>query len=128
MTFFTEDSNRFVSEDAFKTNLARQLEMSPITLKRLRELGVESEALLRLEYFFYTDSSEKANGLAQELERFKYEVHQEVSESGPNQYLVTGWTTQLRMDEPIVLSWTKLMCELGYKHDCDFDGWGTSPE
>jgi regulator of RNase E activity RraB len=31
------------------------------------------------------------------------------------------------MDDGTVQSWAKEMCELGYKFDCDFDGWGTTP-
>ncbi|MBL7829785.1 MAG: hypothetical protein JNK41_02060 [Saprospiraceae bacterium] len=31
------------------------------------------------------------------------------------------------MAEEVVKQWTKKMCELGYKFDCEFDGWGTDP-
>ena len=43
-------------------------------------------------------------------------------------FVITGWTSPIKMDENTVLNWTKDMCEVGYKYDCDFDGWGTNPD
>jgi hypothetical protein len=30
------------------------------------------------------------------------------------------------MDEATVVQWTQEMCEAGFLHDCEFDGWGTN--
>ena len=42
--------------------------------------------------------------------------------------IVTGWSTPLSMATAAVVEWTENMCNVGYKHDCEFDGWGTNPE
>ncbi|MFC3562039.1 ribonuclease E inhibitor RraB [Pedobacter jamesrossensis] len=36
--------------------------------------------------------------------------------------------TKMKMTDEVVKQWTKQMCELGYKFDCEFDGWGTEPD
>ena len=58
---------RFVSESAFQQNLAKQTKMSPQTVAQLRKYGVTEDATLKLEFFFYTDTEEKASTLTKEL-------------------------------------------------------------
>ena len=31
----------------------------------------------------------------------------------------------MQMSNEVVTKWVEQMCKLGYKFDCDFDGWGT---
>ena len=120
---------RFVSEVAFRQNLAKQTNMSPQTLAQLRGYGVTEDAKLKLEFFFYTDTKEKASTLTKELrERLEYKVESRPSASDASLLTVTGWTTRLKLSEPAVVAWTEKMSRLGYENDCDFDGWGTNPE
>ena len=58
---------RFQSEEAYAQKRARQLKMTPLTVAQLRKLGVTDETQLKLEYFFYTNSIEKAAALSQAL-------------------------------------------------------------
>ena len=126
--FFDEKDLRFVSEDAFRKNLASQLAMSPRTLESLRGCGVKSSDLRRLEFFFYTDAETKAAALASALAAIGYSAEYGLPQGDDDRYLVTGWTSPVRMDKEEVLTWTKAMCEAGYEQDCDFDGWGTNAE
>jgi hypothetical protein len=32
------------------------------------------------------------------------------------------------MSNAVVSAWTREMCEIGFAHDCEFDGWGTTPD
>jgi hypothetical protein len=131
MGFFDRFRNRrgrYVSEKTFRKNVAKQTEMSPQTLRVLREHGVEESRELSLEFFFYTDSEEKACALAQRLGQLEYSVEGGPSAHDSKTFVITGWTTKMRMDETTVTEWTRKMCELGYEHDCEFDGWGTNPE
>jgi len=66
---------------------------------------VTDDDRLKLEYFFNTDPPEKASALAGD-----------------------GWTAAMTMSTDVVQSWARQMCDLGFKHDCEFDGWGTTPE
>jgi regulator of RNase E activity RraB len=125
---FSSKPKRFVSEGSFRNKRAKQIKMTPMTLAQLRKVKVTKETELKLEYFFYTDSSEKAASLAADLKAKGYDVESRTSVSDKKEQLITGWTSKMLMSESVVLTWTKEMCELGFSHDCDFDGWGTTPK
>ena len=122
------ERDRFQSYEAQIQNRARQLAMAPHTLAELRKYGVTDHTQLKLEYFFYTNGSEKAEALAQKLMGLGYEGGFDHSASDRKQFVVTGWTRRMRMDEETVLEWTGLMSDLAYEFDCEFDGWGTNPQ
>ncbi len=42
--------------------------------------------------------------------------------------IVARATVPVMMATEKVLEWTENMCNVGYKHDCEFDGWGLSPQ
>jgi hypothetical protein len=42
--------------------------------------------------------------------------------------VITGWTIKMAMVDSALIIWTKQMCDLGYKFDCEFDGWGAEPD
>jgi hypothetical protein len=115
----------FLEIDRFEQILANQSAGTPATLGVLRENGVDENAKLRIEYFFYSNSADKAAALADSLRSMGY-----TSEAGPSAhdkkvYLINGWTRPLAMKETELLSWTETMCRLGLSYDCEFDGWGT---
>ncbi len=122
------ENKKFVSEISYEKNRANQVKMVPQTLGQLRDLGISDSKELKLEYFFYTDSNEKATILAEELNKLNYSVEYGQSAGDKKLFVVTGWTEKMKMDESTVVNWTKRMCETGFHHDCEFDGWGTNPE
>lgn len=124
---FKNSSKRFVAPGTFEADLRKQLAMTPQTVAQLRSLGVTTETSLRLEFFFYTDTTDKAVALTSALAELKYEVEQKVSASDKNLRVITGWSTAMQMKDNVVLAWTEQMCRIGFSHDCDFDGWGTNP-
>ena len=123
-----QGGQRFVSESAFKENLANQTAMSPQTLEQLRSLNVTDSTQLKLEFFFYTDTKEKAAQLSQALKDLGYSVEHGPSEGNKDVLVITGWTTKMPMTESTVVAWTRKMCQVGFENDCEFDGWGTDPE
>jgi len=125
---FSTQPKRFVSQEAFERNLENQMAMTPQTLGHLRTYNVTPEKRQKLEYFFYTDTVEKAAALAAELKNKNYEVEHGPSASDTKVQVVKGWTVEIAMNDAAVLDWTREMCVLGFKHDCDFDGWGTNAE
>lgn len=118
----------FQTTEAYARNRARQLTMTPQTVAQLRQYGVTDESQLKLEYFFYTNSKEKAAALAQALATLGYTGSYDHSASDKKQFVVTGWTSRMKMDDQTVLDWTGRMCDAGHEHDCEFDGWGTNPK
>lgn len=122
-----EDAPTFVSEADFNANRTKQIAMAPQTMEQLRGYGVTDESELKLEYFFYTNTREKAEGLAKDLADRGYDGGHDVAAGDSSQFVITGWTTPMKMTDEIVAGWTGEMCDLGYKFDCEFDGWGTNP-
>jgi hypothetical protein len=116
----------FVTQAAFEKNLRRQVAMTPQTLAQLRKHGVGPAAQRRLEYFFYSNSNDKASGLATELAARGWTVESRPSADASKTFVITGWTSPMVMGDDVVLQWTTDMVEQGYKHDCEFDGWGTN--
>lgn len=122
------NNQQFVSETSFNSNRDKQIQMTPQTLDQLRKLNVTADNELKLEYFFYTNTSDKAEQLTNEIGKLNYTVQHGVSASDKNLFIITGWTTKMKMADEVVKQWAKQMCELGYKFDCEFDGWGTVPD
>jgi regulator of RNase E activity RraB len=122
------NNGQFVSERAYKNNLNKQMQMTPQTMQQLRKIDVPPDKELKLEYFFYTNTDEKAEQLAAELKKLLYTVDHSISGWDKKLFTVTGWTAKMKMTNEVVEQWTKQMCELGYNFDCEFDGWGTQPD
>lgn len=128
--FLKSKSNigQFVSETVFSSNRDMQMQMTPQTLDQLRKLNVTADKELKLGYFFYTNTADKAEQFATEIGKLNYTIKHGVSAGDKNLFIVNGWTTKMKMEDEVVKQWTKQMCELGYKFDCEFDGWGTEPD
>lgn len=126
--FQKSKNGQFVTEKGFNKNRDKHMEMVPDIFEQLRKLNVTEDKELNLEYFFYTNTAEKAEQFANEIQKLNYTVEHGVSASDKSLFIITGRTTKIKMTDEIVIQWTKQMCELGYKHDCEFDGWGTEPE
>ena len=122
------NTGKFISEKEYHRNKNNQKEMAPQTMEQLRSLNVTEEKELKLEFFFYTNTSKKAVELARELTSLNYSVEYGMSSEDENLVVVTGWTDKMPMINTTVINWISEMCDLGYKFDCDFDGWGTNPE
>jgi hypothetical protein len=102
--------------------------MTPLTMTQLRKFGVTDASQLKLEYFFYTNTQEKAAALAQALADMQYAGGHDRSATDKRQFVINGWTSKISMGDQAVLDWTAQMVDLGQQHDCEFDGWGTNPK
>lgn len=116
---------KYVAEEAFETNLANQPRNSRAVLAQLRQLNVTDQSTCELEFFFYTDKEEKAADLNAALMAMGYSSAYELSTYKRKQFIITGSTGKIEMSAESVSSWAEAMCRVGYKHDCEFDGWGT---
>ena len=121
-------ADQFQTEAQFNENLVRQTTMTPQTLEQLYEHGVPEDSKLKLEYFFYTNSEEKASSLHKALADLGYSGEFGQSASDNSIYILTGWTSPIRMDRDSAVAWTESMCKIGFEHDAAFDGWGTNPD
>ena len=126
---FGKKDDRYISESTFKATVQKQKEMNTQTLTQLSKYGVTDNSELKLEFFFYTDTQDKASNLAIELKKMNYNIEPVDKSAGdPKLWAITGWTTPIKMDITTVTKWTEQMCKIGFENDCDFDGWGTNPD
>lgn len=121
-------SKQFISETKLEENVEKQIQATPSILETLRHLEDSPSESLRLEFFFYTNAAGKAKEFSSCLKKRGYSVEYRKSAGTDNSFLITGWTEKISMKEENVIAWAKEMCELGYEYDCDFDGWGTTPD
>ncbi|MDP5201891.1 ribonuclease E inhibitor RraB [Flavobacterium sp. DG2-3] len=119
---------RLVSENDFDTNLLRHLRLATESLVSLRDAAVEEEDELKIDYFFNSDTLEKAQELKKELHSKSYIVNYEAAQQDKNLFVISGKTTEIKMMHESLSQWVTEMCELGYKHDCKFDSWTIVPQ
>jgi len=114
----TGSSSRYQTKAQFETNLVRQISMTRQVLAQHKEY---EDRELRLEFFFYTKTSENAEALNSKLVELGYDSKSGPTAGDPNLFMTTGWTTPIRTNEPTVISWIEAMCRLGFAHDAEFD-------
>lgn len=122
------NDGKFITEEEFLQQREMLSRLSPKVVDELRNQGVMDIEELKVEFFFYTNTAEKAKALAEELKKLDYDVMYELSGYDNTKYLINGWTTKMPMADGVMANWAKEMCEIGYKFDCEFDGWGTCPD
>lgn len=125
---FSAKTERFLTVEAHQSNLLNQEDWDRAVLEQLIERGATPESKLRLNFYFCTDSNRKAKALSTDLARLGYEVKCEASALNPTQTVVYGKTTPLPMKKAALTGWSSRMCELGFTHDCFFDGWTAWPQ
>jgi hypothetical protein len=125
---FGKKDSRFHDQAAFERNLAKQTAWAPQTVEQLRRAGMRPGASLRLEYFFYAGNPVAGEALASVLQAKGYSSECAPAADGSPTFCITGWSNPLPMDEENVVRWTDEMCRLGFDHDCEFDGWGATPD
>jgi len=116
---------QFVTDRDYEHNLNKQVNGVPLVVEQLRKIGISNDKELSVEYFFYTNSIEKAKQLAVEMELLQYSAVYREAAGGDNLFVITGQTTKMRMADEVITKWVERMCELSHKYDCEFDGWGT---
>lgn len=96
--------------------------------RKLHELHGGDSEFMKLDFWFYTNEQEKAELLAGALRGLQYEV--EVSTGGheDRQICISGCTPFMHDVDDAMEKWVKQMNELGFVHDCEFDGWGSPVE
>jgi hypothetical protein len=114
---------QFVFELDFTTNRGRQSHLAIETLVNLRELNIEEDDELKADYYFYADTVEKAIALVEELQSLNYFVQYVEAPNNKKLFIVKGQTTPMKMMHEVLRKWAVDMCDLGYKYDCDFEGW-----
>lgn len=114
---------RLVSENDFTINQGRHFRLATESLVSLRDASVEEEDELKIDYYFYSDTLEKAENLEKEMQKLNYIVNHGLAPHNKNLFVISGRSKKVKMMHESLSKWVSEMCELGYKHDCNFDNW-----
>src|SRR5262245_50313151 len=110
------------SETQF-ASFERQMDMNPMTLGRLTELGLTPETLVRLDFAYRCPSESAAEALLQYL---RTDTDYDLTVIRERDIELQGTTQPTAITLDILNQWVFWMCRAGVEHgDCMFDGWGT---
>jgi len=128
MSFFNSFRNhlyRFFSKKEMADAIAVQPKLNYSLFKLFKQYG-GAKTQSPVEFFFYTDTEDKANNLVIELVKLEYEIYGIYPPTEDTlEWSIIGATIPLFMNEHELTKWCERMNQLGYETDCRFDGWGT---
>lgn len=117
------DRTQYESKDHFQYNS----KMQQALVKHVLHFHPDEDPKpTSLEFFFCTDTPEIADGLCKDLKKLGYDAV--VGISLKDRWSIIGCTTEMNIDDSSLEGWAREMCEVGYKNDCRFDGWGMGME
>lgn len=119
---------RLVSENDFNANLVKHYRLATESLVGLRDNGIEEEDELRIDFFFYADTRQKAEALQTEIIEKGFTSNFETALHDKNLFIVSGKTGKIKMMHEFLSKWVTEMSELGYEHDCILDSWSIDSE
>jgi len=120
---FKEATKRYISESTHEDNMEVQLAKTPQILEELYKTGVTEKSELKLEYLFYTNAEDNAKRLMDSLKNIGYTPEHRLAPDSETTWLVTGLSHPVKMTKDKTYQWIGDMCILGFKEDCQFDGW-----
>jgi len=119
----------FITKAEHENNLKKIRLWNVQRLKQLSAYGVGATSGLSLDFYFITNDSLKAQHLADELEKSGSHSNRVYrSTKDRTLWMVTANTSRISMDSASLNNWTTSACELGYKNDCEFEGWSPVTE
>ncbi len=121
---FRQHLYRFFSKPDYEETIIIQKALNKNLLKLFHSYGI-AKKLQSVEFFFYTNTLDKANNLAIQLSLAGYEIYSVSESTYENTYSIIGCTPPIKMDNESLTGWSEERCKPGYDNDCKFDGWGT---
>jgi hypothetical protein len=125
LNFNKIQERRFITEDFCNAISQNQVAALPKILRVLKKNNVIESETRNLQFFFYTNTAGKAKLLSEELQKKEYSAEYKIAAHNKKQFVITGRTGEIALEQNTLAKWAKEMCALGFKCDCEFDGWGT---
>ena len=124
LKFFKSENKTHISNKKYQKSREIQPVVSRITLSHIHDLSKDTPSFKSVEFFFYTNTFNKTQNLCKALKKRNYEISYCGSDDNGKTFAVIGSTPEMGMDDDTFSNWTEEMNDLGYKLDCEFDGWG----
>ncbi|OCX51389.1 hypothetical protein BEL04_15275 [Mucilaginibacter sp. PPCGB 2223] len=117
----SNDTNTYFTKEHFENEI--RLDINEDVLKRIYNDGLKPTDQRPINFFFVTDTEEKAILFKNYLEdNFPDYTEIEVWDYEDN-FEIRGFTAPLTMDLEPINHWNQAMWDTGYSHDCVLDGW-----
>ena len=119
----------FVSKQQHDDHLNSLRKLNRQMRKQLAQYGTDGNSALNLNIYFDTDDSLKAQHLADTLEKIGYRaniIHR--SPKDKTLWVLTPTSGRVSMDSIALDNWSNSVCNLAYRHDCEFEGWSPVTE
>jgi hypothetical protein len=114
----------YINKNTFLESIEKQKLMNKHSLNFLYKKGIKDTNTLDVDFYFYSNEFEKLLNLSKELSILGHSLDDiEESDSESNEFVLTGTSPGVLMDETNLTTWTTDMCEIGFKYDCSFSGW-----
>lgn len=114
-------TNQFFSKEMYESEIG--LDVNEDVLERIYSDGVKPTDKFGIEFFFITDSQQKAQSLSQRLIS-DFSSYSDVNvEETEDYWEVTGITSLIEMSITEINNWNQLMWDIGYEYDSKLDGW-----
>ncbi|WP_316787704.1 ribonuclease E inhibitor RraB [Pedobacter frigoris] len=114
-------NNTFFTKDIYDNEI--RLDVNADVLGRIHNDGVTTSDKLPIDFVFITDTEDKANSLKAALSSL-YTDYQNVEVSETKDFWeINGITSAIGMTIDEINKWNEEMWDIGYKYDCQLDGW-----
>ncbi len=108
----------------YAENIDHQLRMLDVTWEQFQSHGVDSETELILEFVYLAPDKKSAQSLNDALEDYDSEVRSKGVLK--REWFVDGKSHPTNVSKEVLTRWLEFMVALGWKHGCEFDGFGAS--
>jgi hypothetical protein len=112
----------FVSTDEFKINLTKLTQEIKSSFENSEKEDVKE---LKFNFWFITNNTHKAEQLTSVVKKKYYDVYCGNSLEDSRLFVISGWTSKMKLTDEVLIQWINEMCELGYQYDCNFENWST---
>ena len=124
MKFFNQLFKPFVSIQEYEANIKNQGKAVSHFLSVFNFASAdEGKYFSSVDFFFTGNNPRSIESLSTELKKKDYELFG-VTKQSDNHYILSGTTPRMEINETAFHHWVKQMNEIGFIHDCLFDGWG----
>jgi hypothetical protein len=111
----------FFDKESYDNDI--DLETNEDVLDRIYKDDIKSTDMLPIEFYFLTDTNNKAINFKNELVKKFPDYEEIIIRDYDGDFEISGKTDPKQMSLQSINQWNKLMWDFGYEFDCKLDGW-----
>ena len=119
-----ENKNRFFTKEKYENGPNQSVNID--VLERIKNDSTITKDEMIFSFYFITDNKKKIDSLIDYLE--KNEPNQQIIEINQANKIweLHGRTYPIKLELDNINMWERKMWDIGYKFDCELDGWQTT--